>query len=78
MPGLDGTGPMGQGSGSGRGLGKCNPAKYTNNKENIQRPMGAGLGRGFSRGCGRGFGGVGFRRNWNAAPMNAEGEGKKS
>jgi len=69
MPGLDGTGPMGQGSGTGRGLGKCDPANDTKNI-NTQRPMGLGLGRGMGRGCGRGFGVRGFRRNWNIAPMS--------
>ena len=68
MPGLDGTGPMGQGSGTGRGLGNCNPANDTKTNNNFQRPMGGGFGRGAGRGCGRGFGGRGFRRNWNVAP----------
>lgn len=31
MPRLDGTGPLGEGSRTGRGLGNCNP----NNKEKI-------------------------------------------
>lgn len=53
MPGLDGTGPMGKGSGTGRGLGRCNP----DNKVQDNRD------RSFRRGCGRGFGGYGFRRN---------------
>ena len=70
MPGLDGTGPMGQGSGTGRGLGRCNPVNDTDTNNNFQRPLGGGFGRGMGRGCGRGFGGRGFRRNWNVAPMN--------
>jgi hypothetical protein len=56
MPGLDGTGPRGRGSMTGRGLGRCNPDSKIQN----DRPFGRGLGRG----CGRGFGGRGFRRNW--------------
>jgi len=40
MPRQDGTGPLGQGAVTGRGLGPC----------------GSGMRRGFGRGCGRGFG----------------------
>jgi hypothetical protein len=40
MPGMDRTGPLGQGPLTGRGLGPC----------------GAGFRRGFGRGMGRGFG----------------------
>jgi len=40
MPRQDGTGPLGQGAKTGRGLGPC----------------GGGMRRGFGRGCGRGFG----------------------
>lgn len=40
MPGFDGTGPMGRGPLTGRGLGPC----------------GRGFGRGFRGGFGRGFG----------------------
>ena len=40
MPGMDGTGPLGQGPLTGRGLGPC----------------GAGFRRGFGRGMGRGLG----------------------
>ncbi len=41
MPGFDGTGPWGQGPGTGWGQGPC----------------GAGRRRGYGRGFGRGFGG---------------------
>jgi hypothetical protein len=47
MPGRDGTGPMGRGSRTGRGLGFCagdNAVRY-----------GAGLGFGCRRGFGRNF-----------------------
>ena len=40
MPAQDGTGPLGQGPLTGRGMGPC----------------GRGFGRGFRRGFGRGFG----------------------
>ncbi|HPO48774.1 MAG TPA: DUF5320 domain-containing protein [Spirochaetota bacterium] len=51
MAGLNGTGPMGEGPMTGRGLGYCND----NNKETLG--FGRGLGRGlFSRGGGRGRG----------------------
>jgi len=40
MPGQDGTGPLGLGPLTGRGLGPC----------------GCGMRRGFGRGYGRGFG----------------------
>ena len=53
MPGRDGTGPMGQGSMTGRGLGVCTGV-------NVGR-YGVGLGRGFGRGMGRSMGlGMGF------------------
>lgn len=44
MPGRNGTGPMGQGSMTGRGLGVCNGVNA----------VGYGAGAGF--GCRRGFG----------------------
>lgn len=52
MPGFDGTGPLGQGPMTGRGLGNCNPnaAGY-----GAGRGLGRGMGRGFGRGMGRGF-----------------------
>ena len=57
MPRRDGTGPMGAGSMTGRGLGLCtgtNAVKY-----GAGLGMGLGLGlacrRGFGRGFGRGF-----------------------
>ena len=44
MPRLDGTGPRGQGSRTGRGMGNCSGMG------------GAGQGFGLGRGTGRGFG----------------------
>lgn len=69
MPGLDRTGPQGQGSRTGRGLGKCNPSTRTNNdslqandvseesgtRRNYRMGKGAGLGKG-RRQHGRGRG----------------------
>lgn len=52
MPGYDGTGPWGQGPGSGWGMGPC----------------GAGRRRGFSRGSGRGAWGFQFRGGGGARP----------
>ncbi|MCD6367449.1 MAG: DUF5320 domain-containing protein [Candidatus Aenigmarchaeota archaeon] len=57
MPGGDGTGPMGMGPRTGRGLGYCsgyNSPGYTKGF-----PMGAGFGRGF-----RGRRWFGFGRFW--------------
>ena len=53
MPGRNGTGPMGAGAMSGRGLGLCSGAG------NLAR--GARLGLGLGMACRRGFG-RGFRR----------------
>lgn len=46
MPRIDGTGPMGMGSGSGKGMGGCNGAKGLNSTG----------GLGCRRGCRGGFG----------------------
>lgn len=71
MPGFDKTGPMGQGSQTGRKAGKCNPNNELSSEViNADRPRrrlfgflngdqnasGRGLGRGRGRGLGRGFG----------------------
>ncbi len=61
MPGFDRTGPEGQGSKTGRGLGKCNPNRQTTQQSSEEeRSFGAGKGRrkhnrGFGRGQGRGI-----------------------
>ena len=82
MPGLDGTGPMGRGAMTGRGMGNCQG-------NNTQR-LGVGYGKGM--GCGRGNGmgcsygvnnarkmsygkGFGFRANFqnnNIAPLQQD------
>ena len=48
MPRLDGTGPMGQGSMTGRGMGNCRPQ--------MRRGLGQGQGQGQGRGWRRWFG----------------------
>ncbi|NLK22187.1 MAG: DUF5320 domain-containing protein [Epulopiscium sp.] len=57
MPRRDGTGPMGAGAMTGRGLGICTGANAV--KYGVGLGMGLGLGlacrRGFGRGFGRGF-----------------------
>ncbi len=53
MPRFNGTGPLGQGSKTGRGLGKCNPA---NTDENVIYGVGRG-GIPYGGGRGRMFGG---------------------
>ncbi|MGI5900238.1 MAG: DUF5320 domain-containing protein [Christensenellales bacterium] len=59
MPRRNGTGPMGAGSMTGRGLGLCTEANAV--RYGSGRGMGLGLGlacrRGFGRGFGRGFAG---------------------
>jgi hypothetical protein len=60
MPGRDGSGPMGQGSKSGRGLGVCTGV----NADRYGARLGRGIGRFFASSffCRRG---LGFRRNIN-------------
>jgi hypothetical protein len=72
MPGLNGKGPEGQGSQTGRGLGKCNPnnqiADTQTAMDDSPRVRGRKRGNGFGfgnvenagRGRVRGFG----RSNW--------------
>ncbi len=55
----DGTGPMGAGAMTGRGLGVCPGAAapmYGNYYGGSYPGRGPGCGRGFARGGGRGFG----------------------
>jgi hypothetical protein len=56
MPGLDGTGPRGEGPMTGGARGYCNPA-YAGYGAPYGRGYGLGWGRGFRRGFGPGFGG---------------------
>ena len=68
MPGLNQTGPMGQGSMSGRKMGKCTNFGAKNqqtNPDNVQENTPTN-GRGMGRRLGRGQGGQGMgmgRRN---------------
>lgn len=59
MPGYDGTGPVGGGPGTGRGMGVCVPGRapraYGLRGPAYGRGMGWGAGMGQGRGPGRGF-----------------------
>ena len=57
MPGRDGTGPMGAGAMTGRGLGVCTDSKAAKYGAGLAMGLGLGLAcrRGFGRGFGRGF-----------------------
>lgn len=65
MPRRDGTGPMGGGSMTGRGLGLCTGA----NAVKYGAGLGMGLGRGFA--CRRGFG-RGFATNQTSSKTQKE------
>ena len=54
MPGKDGTGPLGQGSMTGKQMGICatNVAQEPVTNEPIRPGMGMAWGRGGSMGCG--------------------------
>lgn len=71
MPRGDGTGPMGYGPMTGRGLGYCSgsevPGYATGWGPGFGRGFRCGFGRGFGRGLGRGFG-WGFRRGFAGRP----------
>jgi hypothetical protein len=57
MPRRDGTGPMGAGSMTGRGLGLCTGANAVKYGSGLGMGLGLGLAcrHGFGRGFGRGF-----------------------
>lgn len=75
MPGLDKTGPFGEGPMTGRRMGRCtnfgafqqnknNASEHETNENFPDNTQGQGLGFGFGRGRGRGRGGRGMgRRN---------------
>lgn len=73
MPRGDGTGPMGVGSMTGRGLGTCvgaNTAKYG---AGFGMRLGLACRRGFGRGFGRGLGyGRGFTANQDPSKTQEE------
>lgn len=54
MPGFDRTGPEGQGSRTGRQMGKC--SNKDDNGSGQEPQIGRGLGRGMGRGVGRAAG----------------------
>ncbi|MFP4167548.1 MAG: DUF5320 domain-containing protein [Desulfonatronovibrionaceae bacterium] len=56
MPGFNGTGPLGQGPVTGRGMGRCTGAVPAGAVPGRGFGFGFGMGRGFGRGRGRGFG----------------------
>jgi hypothetical protein len=53
MPNSDGTGPNGQGSFTGRGMGNCKPSPDKKAETDVKRPQGKRLGCGFGRGRGK-------------------------
>ena len=55
MPRFDRTGPEGQGSQTGRKLGKCNPNNQVSNEQLDTKEAARGLGRRGGRGMGRGI-----------------------
>jgi hypothetical protein len=65
MPGRDGTGPLGAGPMTGRGLGPCTGAS------NMLKCAGLGLGLGLGLACRRGFG-RGFRWFSRTASLSEE------
>lgn len=69
MPRRDGTGPMGAGTMTGRGLGFCTGANAV--KYGAGLGMGLGLGLACRHGFGRGFGG-GFAVNQTSSKTQKE------
>ena len=66
MPGLDRTGPVGEGPRTGRGLGRCGKANETPAPDDFPgRRVRSGVGQGAGPGRGRRAGrGGGSRRGW--------------
>ena len=56
MPGGDGTGPMGSGAMTGRGLGFCVGEDKAGYGPGFGRGLGFACRRGYGRGFGRGYG----------------------
>ncbi|MBW1732598.1 MAG: DUF5320 domain-containing protein [Deltaproteobacteria bacterium] len=61
MPRFDGTGPIGNGPSTGRGLGYCNPNRMMNGPEGPQTGQFPGHGRGMGLRMGLGRGQAGGR-----------------
>ena len=55
MPGRDGTGPVGAGALTGRGLGLFNDANMMKSGSGLRIGLGLACRRGFGRGYGRNF-----------------------
>ena len=68
MPGLDKTGPNGQGAMTGRKMGICAGNENAGQQNVPPAGLGLGLGRGFGRGGGRGRG-RGFRNVYRATGL---------
>ena len=69
MPGLDKKGPDGQGSKTGRGLGRCNPdfkeEPFADNANNVG--LASRLRLGYGRNVGKFFGrGYGRNKGWRS------------
>lgn len=67
MPNFDQTGPMGEGTMTGRKMGKCSQNESENSEffGRGRQGNGRGLGRGFGRGFGRGRnGGLGLQNRF--------------
>ena len=58
MPGRNGTGPLGMGPLTGRGLGPCGGGYFSYRRPRLG--LRYGYGRGFGRGYGRGLGYYGY------------------
>jgi hypothetical protein len=72
MPGMNGTGPAGQGPMTGRGIGPCGEAAGIHRANGRGWGIGPGRGSGYGGGAGCGFGrGVG--RSWCAGPRRGLG-----
>jgi len=69
MPGLNGTGPMGDGPMTGGGRGRCNPANRGFEGQFIDIFTGFNRGSGSGRGSGRGSG-MGMRRGFGRDNFN--------
>ncbi|MGH4052648.1 MAG: DUF5320 domain-containing protein [Clostridium sp.] len=66
MAGRNGTGPMGMGSRTGRGMGFCN----VNNGLGLNGGLGVNRGLGMGIGCRGGFGGNSFNNTMSAVSQS--------
>ena len=77
MPGFDRTGPEGQGSRTGRQMGKC--ANKDSFEFGQESQIGKGPGRGMGRGMGRGVGrAAGRAARWENKPGTGRGPGRNT